>query len=392
MAPAVSTTNSVFVAVFLSTLVSLWPASALKPLKSVKPQDDGKPAAVMLRARVSELTFLCQAVGINLDDSKIPTVVTRVRPATPAAQAGMIEGDRITRARAAGNILTLDFERKGVRYTVNLEFRMKAVRERMAEQERLFDPPEKPQTLREAVSPPRKIESAPLPEYLLKAQTPDTAKFFKNLAPYKVVLLIDHSGSMNGGLGIGPYDISRWGWCRNQISDFSEFCQGKLKGGITIIPFNDIYTVKENATHAQVEDVFNSIAPGGETNIYAPLSYAISSHLSRPDHSSHPVLIVVLTDGVPNRGGSLDRLISEASQVLHKNEEMIITFLTIGQAPDGDELIERLDRHLEKGSASHDIVSSMRFSELLQIGLKNALLDTVLRANQGRARVINPPE
>lgn len=325
---------------------------------------------------------MCQAVGLTLDDGKVPTVVTSVRPGHPAAVAGMVEGDRIVSARATGNTLTLNFERKGVRYAVNLEFRMKAVRERMAEQERLYNPPEKPVPLAEAGSGKNAPVKKPLPEYLLKAQTPDAERFFKNLAPYKVVLLIDHSGSMNGGLGIGPYDISRWGWCRSQISDFSEFCQGKLKGGITLIPFNDTFKVTENASHDQVEEVFNSIAPGGETNIYAPLSQAISSHLSQPDHARQPVLIVVLTDGVPNRGGSLEKLISDATQVLGKNEEMIITFLTIGQAPDGDELIERLDRQLVKGTASHDIVNSMRFADLLQVGLKNALLDTVLRANQ----------
>lgn len=60
---------------------------------------------------------------------------------------------------------------------------------------------------------------------------------------------------------------------------------------------------------------------------------------------------------------------------------MTITFLTIGQAPEGDELIEHLDNDLTNRGAKADIVSSMRFADLLQIGLKNALLKIVLRAN-----------
>ncbi len=66
------------------------------------------------------------------------------------------------------------------------------------------------------------------------------------------------------------------------------------------------------------------------------------------------------------------------------HNEMSITFLTVGQAPEGDELIEQLDNDLTRRGAAADIVSSMRFSDLLQTGLKNALLDVVLRANRNR--------
>lgn len=186
---------------------------------------------------------------------------------------------------------------------------------------------------------------------------------------------------MNGGLGVGPYDLSRWGWCRSQITDFSRYCGDRLRGGITLIPFNDSFEVHEHASEKDLEDVFSTIVPSGETDICTPLAEAISSHLDDPDHENKPVLIVVLTDGLPNQGGSLSKLISQATSALRNHKEMTITFLTIGQAPEGDELIEHLDNDLTNRGAKADIVSSMRFADLLQIGLKNALLKIVLRAN-----------
>ncbi len=335
------------------------------------------PSTLRLRGQVSELTLMCQAAGLSLDNSKLPGVVTKVGMATPAAHAGFLEGDRILTVSADGDILTMTFDRKGARYQVKLEIRMKAVRAQMDELlNRQMQPP-----ISKSSSPSTKLTAqASQNQNQNQIQTPDSQKFFKALAPYEVILLIDHSGSMNGGLGIGPFDTSRWGWCRSQISDFSNFVGNRLTGGLTIVPFNDTFVIKKFATHKDIEEIFNNVVPSGETDIYSPLSAVIDAHLKDPDHRKKPVLIVVLTDGLPNQGGSLDKLIARATAVLKDNDEMIISFLTVGQAPEGDELIDRLDNTLVARGAKEDIVNSMRFSQLLEVGLKNALLDAVTRA------------
>jgi hypothetical protein len=338
----------------------------------------GRAAAspLRLRGQVSELMMLCNAAGISLDDSRLPGVVTKVKLGSPAAVNAIAEGDRILRASLQDKMLTLDIERKGVRYQTKFEIRLEVARAQMNEDvvSRSHD---------EKIWPAPKDEKIE-PKVVLKPDSPSADKFFKAMSPYQVVLLIDHSGSMNGGLGIGPYDLSRWGWCRNQITDFSRFCGNKLRGGITLIPFNDSFEVHEHASEKDLEDVFSKIVPSGETDICTPLAAAIDSHLSDPDHERKPVLIVVLTDGLPNQGGSLGKLIAQATSALRNHNEMSITFLTVGQAPEGDELIEQLDNDLTRRGAAADIVSSMRFSDLLQTGLKNALLDVVLRANKNR--------
>jgi len=362
---------------FIKGVDALPPKMSLKNTTgSVKPV----PSSLRLSAQVSEMAVMCNAVGIALDNRKIPGIVTRVRPGTAAAYSGLLEGDRIVSAHWDENSMTIDFNRLGAHYTVNLEVRMKEVRANWDEQIRQAAAKEDapPLTANQA-NQTNPAKQTTLSSSAERSQTPDAVKFFKALSPYKIILLIDHSGSMNGGLGIGPIDISRWGWCRNQITDFSRFCGDRLKGGVTLIPFNDSYEVKEHASNKNLEELFNEIVPSGQTDIYTPLSYAIQSHLADPDHRNKPVLIVVLTDGLPNQGGSLDQLIAHATNTLQENDEMIITFLTIGQDPEGDELIEHLDKNLVSGGAKEDIVDSMPFSRLLEIGLKNALLDTVTK-------------
>lgn len=358
-------------------LMQVSSASAqVKARQSTSTAGRSTASPLRLRGQVSELMMLCNAAGISLDDSRLPGVVTKVKPGSAAFYERIVEGDRILRASLLNKMLTLDFERKGVRYQTKFEIRLEVARAQMNEEVASRSQDEK-------IWPAPKDEKTE-PKVILKPETPSSDKFFKVMSPYQVVLLIDHSGSMNGGLGIGPYDLSRWAWCRNQITDFSRFCGDKLRGGITLIPFNDSFEVHEHASEKDLEEVFTTIVPSGETDICTPLAAAIDSHLSEPDHEQKPVLIVVLTDGLPNQGGSLSKLIAQATSALRSHNEMNITFLTVGQAPEGDELIERLDNDLTNRGATADIVSSMRFADLLQLGLKNALLDIVLRANKNR--------
>jgi len=379
----------------LTCCLLLWQTTAVDPNQSALAQHSSKSSAssvnraaaspIRLRGQVSELMMLCNAAGLSLDDSRLPGVVTKVKLGSPASHQAIVEGDRILRASLQGKMLTLDIERKGVRYQTKFEIRLEIARAQMNEdvasrsQDEKVWPAPKDETQGEKAD--QKLDKKLDQKVTLKPDVPNEDKFFKAMSPYQVVLLIDHSGSMNGGLGVGPYDLSRWGWCRSQITDFSRYCGDRLRGGITLIPFNDSFEVHEHASEKDLENVFSTIVPSGETDICTPLAEAISSHLDDPDHENKPVLIVVLTDGLPNQGGSLSKLISQATNALRNHKEMTITFLTIGQAPEGDELIEHLDNDLTDRGAKADIVSSMRFADLLQIGLKDALLKIVLRAN-----------
>lgn len=300
-----------FLSLFLLTQVC---AAQGKNSPGSSSQSRSTASPLRLRGQVSELMMLCNAAGLSLDDSRLPGVVTKVRLGSPAAVNAIVEGDKILRASLQDKMLTLDIERRGMRYQTKFEIRLEVARAQMNEEVASRSQDEK-------IWPAPKDEKVE-PKVVLKPETPSADKFFKVMAPYQVVLLIDHSGSMNGGLGIGPYDLSRWAWCRNQISDFSRFCGDKLRGGITLIPFNDNFEVHEHASEKDVENVFSTIVPSGETDICTPLAAAIEAHLAEPDHENKPVLIVVLTDGLPNQGGSLSKLIAQATSALRKHNEM----------------------------------------------------------------------
>lgn len=258
----------------------------------------------------------------------------------------------------------------------NIPINMEAMRLRMSLMQRLQEKMDNEQSNKTASVTSRAQENQ------LKGLQPydaklDVERFYRSLAPYKLVVLVDRSDSMKAGLGIGPGDISRWTWCEQQVKDLTKFCQGKLAGGITIIPFNDVYQVLPNCSSKDLEYMYDNVIPEGSTNIYNPLQAVISEQLRTPAADRVPMLIIILTDGLPNQGDPLDSLIMDATKKIDSPTDLIITFFQIGKTLESDELLERLDKELVSSGASMDIVKCRYFEELLSIGLKQAMLDSV---------------
>lgn len=332
---------------------------------------------IKLVGQVDQFAMMCMAAGISLDDMKLPSRITRVKPGTPAFYSGVAEGDDVISATPGNDSLLLVISRKGRRYQANIPINMDAVRLRLALMEKLqhkMDDEKKTMTSDERQAEEARDNLKTLKPYDVKL---DVQRFYRALAPYKLVVLVDRSDSMKAGLGVGPSDVSRWTWCEDQVKDLTRFCQGKLAGGITIIPFNDVYQVLPNCTPADLEDLYNNVVPEGSTNIYNPLQAVISETLSRSAKERVPTLVVVLTDGLPNEGDPLDALILRATKKLDSPTELVITFFQIGKTMESDQLLERLDKELVLSGAAMDIVKCRYFEELLSIGLKQALLDSV---------------
>ncbi|MBA4077580.1 MAG: hypothetical protein C0508_21310, partial [Cyanobacteria bacterium PR.023] len=109
-----------FLSLFLLTQVC---AAQGKNSPGSSSQSRSTASPLRLRGQVSELMMLCNAAGLSLDDSRLPGVVTKVRLGSPAAVNAIVEGDKILRASLQDKMLTLDIERRGMRYQTKFEIR-----------------------------------------------------------------------------------------------------------------------------------------------------------------------------------------------------------------------------------------------------------------------------
>jgi hypothetical protein len=361
---------------FLLRLFCFFSACLLLPVPEALAQGATARTKLKLYGAVDEFAMMCMAAGISLEDVKLPSRITRVKPGSPAFYSGVTEGDDVISATPGTDSLVLQIERKGRRYMANIPINMEAMRLRMSLMQRLQEKMDSELKEKTSSAPSRVAENQlrGLQPYDAKL---DVERFYRSLAPYKLVVLVDRSDSMKAGLGIGPGDISRWTWCEQQLKDLTKFCQGKLAGGITIIPFNDVYQVLPNCSSKDLEYMYDNVIPEGSTNIYNPLQAVISEQLRTAAADRIPMLIVILTDGLPNQGDPLDTLIMDATKKLDSPTDLVITFFQIGKTLESDELLERLDKELVSSGASMDIVKCRYFEELLSIGLKQAMLESV---------------
>lgn len=371
----------------LLCLLCFFSVCLLLPLPLPEALAEGAAARTKLKlyGAVDEFAMMCMAAGISLENVKLPSRITRVKPGSPAFYSGVTEGDDVISATPGTDSLVLQIERKGRRYMANIPINMEAMRLRMSLMQRLQEKMDSEQKAKTSSAASRAAENElrGLQPYDAKL---DVERFYRFLAPCKLVVLVDRSDSMKAGLGIGPGDISRWTWCEQQLKDLTKFCQGKLAGGITIIPFNDVYQVLPNCCSKDLEYMYDNVIPEGSTNIYNPLQAVISEQLRTAAADRVPMLIVILTDGLPNQGDPLDSLIMDATKKIDSPTDLVITFFQIGKTLESDELLERLDKELVSSGASMDIVKCRYFEELLSIGLKQAMLESVEDAARAQSQ------
>jgi hypothetical protein len=91
-------------------------------------------------------------------------------------------------------------------------------------------------------------------------------------------------------------------------------------------------------------------------------------------------LIAVITDGMPNIPRDplvVNRALIDFTKKLSTGDEVIITFLQIGDTFDGRSFCIDLDDNLVDEGAKFDIVDTKTFSELKSEGLVSALVDAI---------------
>jgi Mg-chelatase subunit ChlD len=320
-----------------------------------KQSGDQATAGVHLKAGVSKTDLgvdLEGRFGVRVRKSDSPAfkaVVDNIRPGSMAFYSGLSAGDRIIAAKGDNDRVSVTFDRGGKVYSVSLAALQ-------------------PQVLPSTQKVRKPDISALVPEQKRKI-----------LADHDIVLIIDRTGSMQ--TPDCPDGKSRWNWCRDQALSFMQDMDGYLKD-VDVITFNDSYVSRPHSSARDIADIFRTVKPDGNTDTAAPLHAVLSDYFKRrANGNARPLLIAVLTDGLPNLPSNptiakleVQKEVVQAVSQMNNAGEIGMTFLQVGQDFQGGQFLTDLSEHL---GVPYDIVETKTFSELQRVGLRDALVEAV---------------
>jgi hypothetical protein len=175
--------------------------------------------------------------------------------------------------------------------------------------------------------------------------------------------------------------VSRWEWCREQSTMLSEQTAGALPAGITLIPFSSNFQRYDNVRPDGINSVFNTSAPGGSTNLAGALQAELDRYFQDRDTGARkrPLMIAVITDGVPDSKSAVRRVIREATENMRDPSEIKIVFFMIGQDQGGADFVDALTEGLGRDGQNFKIVSEHSFAEVNQMGLPRSLANSAIQ-------------
>jgi len=307
---------------------------------------------VLLHGYIDDLTALCSSAGFRLDANKLPSTVNKISPGSPAAYSGLDEGDTVLQANAEENIVNLNIERKGKRYSIKIAVNPRGLKRQC-----------------EASKVPYSFGDSPFDKDL------------KLLTDSHIVILLDRSLSMNDMHTGCPGDVSKWMWCKQQLDNLFLATQRLQDEDFNLLLFNETYQERKNVRLFELKEIYAQIKPLGlHKNIGRPLEDTLNDYFKRGTGSGKPAVILVLTDGLENIGPSLQDVLIEASRKMRKPGEVHVAFMQIGDSILGEELLNDLEHNLVAKGAKYNMVTFKPFSELRNRGLVHELIDTIRNA------------
>lgn len=210
-----------------------------------------------------------------------------------------------------------------------------------------------------------------------------SAQAVRLLANYDIELLVDQSMSMRR---IDcPYGVSRWNWCGMQANELAKQLSPFVKNGFTMTTFAGGYHVYRNATPTMVMDLFMNPRFSSGTRMAEPLEDRIENHFAQQAKGGKPLLLAVITDGVPSPKREpfmVADVLVNATKRMRDPRDITIVFFQIGTTDVmGRMFLDFLDNHLMASGAKYDIVRNVPMERLMQVGLGQALVDSIHEAN-----------
>jgi hypothetical protein len=199
------------------------------------------------------------------------------------------------------------------------------------------------------------------------------------LADYQIELIVDRSLSMRKR--DCPGGLSRWEWCGVQAEDLAKAIAPYLPNGLTIIPFASRYDVYQNSSAQNIADLFANPNFEFGTRLAEPLADRLNTFFAQRKQNRKPLLIAVITDGVPFPPPEPRMVRDElmhSDKKMHKPGEVTVVFFQIGGHDRfGHNYLQGLGNDLVSEGARFDYVHTISFEKLTAIGLSQALVQTV---------------
>ena len=329
-------------------------------------------------------------MGFKCSTDSGNVVVAQVRQGTAASDCGIQPGDQILDAHLQDDALNVTIKHDGAIFRARL--RELHVKDKpsvlVAEVPKKDNTPTKPFTLNAAqfVMPDNQLVaekakadtnkplSAKDNRFALEAQ-----KNFKVLANYNVELLVDRSMSMKAP--DCPDGLSRWGWCGQQAADLATALAPYTPNGLTIVPFATEYDVFGHATAPNIDYMFNNLQLQFGTRLYEPLAERLDNYFAHYKPGVKPLLIVVVTDGLPVPKIEPELVRNEliqSSQKMNSAGQVTVIFCQIGgKDREGQRYLLDLDQNLVSQGARYHYVHAISFDELQEAGLGPALAASI---------------
>jgi uncharacterized protein with von Willebrand factor type A (vWA) domain len=191
-------------------------------------------------------------------------------------------------------------------------------------------------------------------------------------------IIIDKSGSMYTKDQMGGK--SRWALMQESTIALAHKCEELDPDGMTVYLFSGRFKRYDNVTAAKVAQVFQENEPSGTTNLAAVLQDALNNYFKRKT-SGHTQpngeTILVVTDGEPDDRKEVMKTIIEASRKLDRDEELAISFIQVGNAPEATKFLKILDDELQGAGAKFDIVDTVTMDDMEGMTLTEVLLNAI---------------
>ncbi|MFA7336930.1 MAG: hypothetical protein WC028_09120 [Candidatus Obscuribacterales bacterium] len=207
----------------------------------------------------------------------------------------------------------------------------------------------------------------------------------ENLKAYDVIVFIDASHSMAIADCGGQ---SRWQWCKAQtmaLSNSLKVQKVPLGDHLKMVAFSDNFKVYPDVNWDSVSRFFECNKPSGNTDMNRAIKSELGQYFAarkalnslKSGGTLRPLLIAMITDGLPDRPLALKETIIEATKQMTESDEIAITFLQVGTDLKATKYLQELDECLVARKAVHDIVKSKTFEQINRSGLISALLQSV---------------